>query len=232
MSTLTHIAIHNSGGLQLDAYASTRQVTPEQINAYHKGHFQMESKFLPGQWGGYNFGYSPVTREFHQFRAIGEETAAQRGWNFNTISICIFGNYTKRPGSGLSVDPMTPEMEKDIAHFVLDLINGNSRGYVTAPNTKLDLSMARVFPHRWFQAGTDCYGTALPDSWIQNLLAKYRYTTNDGIKDVETRDKLRQTLIALILRLRAELARREAIKLAIGGSPFDKGDCPEFLLTA
>lgn len=228
MSTLTHIAVHHSGGTATSGIASTIHSTPDQINDFHKGRFNLPSKYIAGQWGGYNFGYSPITRKFHQFRALGEETAAQKGWNFNTISICIFGNYSKLPGMQLSVDKMTEQTEKDIATFIHNLIHNHFVGtdkVVIAPNTKFDLSLDRVRPHRWYaNGGTECYGTYLTDDWLRTILAKYKVVPL--LPDPVERTKLVQKILKLKMLIKDLIERKTALKVAGMVSSLDKGGCP------
>jgi len=226
MAVLRYIAVHHSGGTQYNPLASTSHTTHEQINKYHKDFFDFPSS-IPGEWGGYNFGYSPITREFHQFRPLGEETAAQRGWNFNTISLCIYGNYMKIPGSSLSVDRMDEYIERDIALFILKLINKDHGLWKIKPYTQFDLSISRVHAHRWFQpTTTECYGTALTDSWVQNILARYRLTKKKN--DIEQRLIIYRQLLALFLKIQSLIQQRDA--MMVSASPFDRGDCPGHVL--
>lgn len=227
MAKITHIAIHHSGGTQSNPLASTKGVTFESINAYHKQRWNFPSRFIPNQFGGYNFAYSPVTRSWHQFRAIGEETAAQIGWNLNTIPICILGNYTKG-----GADKMTKQIEEDIAMFILKLIdNPRGQGFVIAPNTEIDLSISRVQPHRWFNPGhTECYGSALSNSWIAGILAKYKLEKHEGlvvdggrvsrdttIETLKERISLLQQILKLMLAIHS-FASRKSDRIEIGAA--------------
>lgn len=167
--------------------------------------------YIPGQYGGYNFAYDPKTRVFHQFRAIGEETAAQRGYNFDTISICIIGNYSRVAGTTVPVDPMTETIERDIAKFIYDLIEGD-HDWLVVTDTKIDLSITRVHPHRFYQMNTECYGMALNDRWITDVLARYTRVPAPApdAGELKVRIKLLQQLVSLYLELAALIQRRDS----------------------
>lgn len=218
---ITHTAVHHAGGLGANRYASTQHITVKQINSAHKARWNFPSKFIPNSYAGYNFIYTPYDRKFTQTRAIGEETAAQIGWNLNTISLCIVGNYTALPNSQ-TVDPMTKEIEEDVAEFIFDLING-SHSWVIAPNTKIDLSLSRVHPHRWY-GHTECYGTGLSDKWLTDLLAAYKKPPQEPL---QKRVALLKKLVSLYLRL-LSLQDGGRIKASLG-SDFEHRECPGHL---
>lgn len=220
MAIIRNIAIHHAGGFASNPYGSSRGLTWQNVNEAHKARWNFESMFIPGSYGGYNFIYDPKDHSFHQFRAIGEETAAQIGYNFDTLSICIIGNYSIVPGSTLPADRMDEQIEKDIALFTLELIAGNFSGIKIAPNTKIDLSILRAFPHRHYQPGTECYGTALTDSWIQNVLSKY--TLEPHSQTLQERLGMLQQLLALYMKLNALIALRDAKMRVKGASPLDR----------
>lgn len=216
--TIRNIAIHHAGGFQMNAYASSRHLSFDDINEAHKQRWNFPSQHIPGQYGGYNFIYDPKTRKFHQYRAIGEETAAQKGFNFDTVSICIIGNYSINPRTRLPVDKMEEFMEEDIASFIYKLINQNfdSRDgiyIIGVTGTNIDLSVTRVHPHRFYQSGTECYGSALSDNWMSTILSRYKQ--NPDTKELETRGKILQELVKLYIQLKTLLQQREAQKRSL-----------------
>lgn len=179
MADIRFIAIHHAGGIASDPYASSLALTPAKVSTAHKARWDFPSEYMKDPagkpwYGGYNCIYDPKDRSFTQFRAIGEETAAQYGYNFNTFSVCIIGNYSKRPlgAPAGTVDPMTETIKDDIAKFLHDLMEGNRRGLVVAPGTGLDFDISRVHPHRFYQQ-TECYGTGLDDNLFRDLLVAY-----------------------------------------------------------
>lgn len=232
MSTIKNIAVHHSGGLGSDQFASTRHLTFNSIENAHAGrrdwfgyHAHLSSL---GYHVGYNFVYDPKTREFTQARAIGEETLAQVGYNFNTISICIIGNYMRKPLTQESVDPMTLQMEADIAHFIRDLINGNKRSYIVAEGTQLSLSESRVYAHRVLQPTTNCYGTFLLDNWARDLLTEYSVIEVQEDDTIVLQERL--MLYVTILKLYQKIVdlKMQIQKMSLGFSPHEKS-CSGFI---
>lgn len=181
MNTISYIALHHAGGIGNDPYASSLFLTHESINRAHQARWNFRSS--RGFYGGYNVAYDPKTREFFQYRAIGEETAAQKGFNFNTFSLCVIGNYMVNPRTGRPVDMMHAFVEEDIARFLLDLINGNRRGLEVVRGTIIDLSVTKINPHRYYQL-TDCNGSSLPDNWGRKIILNYEYKNNPLLRQL------------------------------------------------
>lgn len=173
---IKNIAVHHSGTIGSDPYVSSAHLTPAKVSDAHKARWNFPSQFMKRNdgtpwYGGYNVIYDPKDRKFTQFRAIGEETAAQYGYNFNTFSLCIIGNFMKK--NGQPVDVLTTTIETDVVKFLHDLINGNRRNLYVVPGTVVDLAISRVNPHRFYQK-TDCYGSAIGDTHFRDLLVKYQ----------------------------------------------------------
>lgn len=219
MRSILNIAVHHAGGTQADYYASSLHMTPAGISEAHKGRWNFPSQYMKDPagrpwYGGYNCIYDPKDRTFTQFRAIGEETAAQIGFNFNTFSLCIIGNYMIKPGSWprASVDPLTEQIQRDVTMFLHDLIDGNKRGLFVAPDTTINLDVSRVHPHRYYQAGTDCYGTFSSDTYFRDLLITFKPVPVPPIDQrptaiststvtLEQRNALIQSLLQLVAKL-------------------------------
>lgn len=172
------IYIHHSGSIGSDKYSSSAHLTPAQINQAHKERWNFKSSL--GYFGGYNVIYDPKTREFTQHRAIGEETAAQRGYN-NEFSLCIIGNYSRTPigAPKSSVDELKPQTRTDVSEFLFDLINGNIRQLRVHSGTTPNFSIQRVFPHRKV-GSTECYGSFLDDTVFKADLINL-YTEKIGL---------------------------------------------------
>lgn len=214
MATIRNIAIHHAGGLGNDKYASTKHLTVGHINNAHKTRWEFPSTMKQPNgtpwYFGYNVIYDPKDRSFTQGRALGEETAAQYGYNFDTFSVCIIGNFMRRPMSNpsASVDPLTKQIEEDIVLFLHDLINGNKRRLTVLPGTTVELAIERVRPHRFYQT-TECYGTGIPENYFRDLLIQYKpvvVTAPDGkTKEqiLEERNRLMQTIMQLIAQISA-----------------------------
>lgn len=233
MLTIRNIAIHHAGGTKHNRYASTAHLTFDDIEHAHRtredwiGYRAHKSRM--GFYTGYNAVYDPKTRAIRQARQIGEETLAQRRFNFNTFSLCIIGNFTmKRDGRG-PVDPMTIQIEEDVTRFLHDLINGNKGNLQIAEGATLDLSINRVRPHRFYQS-TECYGTALKDNHFRTLLINYEpvvVTAPDGkMKEtLQERAALMRTLMLLTARLQDLIARVNKLAGRLAGK--DLGSAEE-----
>ena len=229
MATLRNIAVHHAGGLGNNAYASTRHLTVDHINNAHKARWNFPSKFINGRgsYAGYNFIYDPKDRTFTQCRAIGEETAAQYGHNFDTVSICIIGNFMRKPLSNptVPVDPLTSETKEDITKFLYGLINqkpvnGIDIDPVVAPGAVVDLSISRVQPHRYFQS-TNCYGTAIANNFFRDLLIRYKpvvVTAPDGRTKEQVLEE-RNALLQVIMQLLARLTELNRMLERLGSKP-------------
>src|SRR5687767_8209126 len=96
------IGIHHSGGIGNRYYASSQYLTANDVNNAHRQRWPNFPSELNGMFMGYNF-FIDVTGKITQGRYIGEETAAQKGSNKNTISICLAGNFSKYQGEPVDV---------------------------------------------------------------------------------------------------------------------------------
>ncbi len=174
------ICVHNTGGLGANSMASTQHLTPDAIEPDHKNRFGMLSSL--GSYIGYNF-YISKLGVIYQARAIGEETAAQRGHNYNgeAISICLAGNFTK------GVDRPTFAQTEALKGLIGQI------------------PRAKVVPHRFLQAGTDCFGSGLPDNYFSTF---YTFDIDkpqpiQGVEYLKKRISLLQQLLALYQQLKA-----------------------------
>lgn len=162
---IKYIAVHNTGGTQADNSASSQNMTAAQVDAYHKSRWNFRSEL--GRYGGYNF-FIDRNGDVTQFRKIGEETAAQYGHNFDTISICLAGNF-----SVMSMDRPTKLQEKALVH-VIDWIMRYQFGmksglFSVKEGTVLNVDVSRIVPHRALQSGTECNGMKLENGWARDL---------------------------------------------------------------
>lgn len=211
---IVNIAIHHSGTIGSSPYVSSAHLTVGKISDAHKERWDFPSQYMTKKNGlpwyaGYNFVYDPKDRSFVQTRAIGEETAAQTGFNFDTISICIIGNFTN------GVDKLSWQAQEDVTKFLHDLLQNNRRGLFVAPGTELSLSISRVWPHRHFQQ-TKCYGDSIPDNHFRELLIRSAPPTapaSSSLSQLEERNKAVQALLQVYMKLldvlRAQLAEKQ-----------------------
>lgn len=136
-----------------------------QVNASHRGRWpEFPSQLRPDLWVGYNF---IIWRDgsWLQARFIGEETAAQKGHNFDTVSISLQGRFTKNN------DKPSEAQIKTLRWMMKALVSGTleNTGFRVMQNTKLVIGKTNIFPHRVLQPGTECYGTGLNDKWALDV---------------------------------------------------------------
>jgi len=235
---ISNIIVHNSGGVSNDNFMSTANITPQSISTYHKSKWNFPSKFIKDEglrYAGYNVIYDPKTRKFYQCRALGEETAAAIGKNFDSFHICIIGNFNfKKLSKTELVDTMFTYMYEDVVSFLIDLIDGNKRGLVVAPDTIIELSRNRIYPHRMF-AATNCFGTGLEDNFFLEKVLSYTKVapptpdpvqpTTDIVKVSEIVKEIR-LLIALLTKFLAYV--RIGNRKIITSGPEDREDPENF----
>lgn len=156
METIKNIGVHHFAG----------NLTLPQLNASHKARWpDLPSELRPDLWVGYNF---VIWKDgtWTQTRYIGEETAAQVGHNFDTVSMCMAGNFTA------GIELPTEAQKKTLKWLILSVQQGNpvSVGLAVKQGTVLQIDPKNVFPHRVLQPNhTECYGSALSDDWAEKL---------------------------------------------------------------
>lgn len=184
------LSIHHFGGLANSFYASTKNLTEAQINNAHRSRWPDFPSKLNNSFIGYNIIIWP-SGEWKQYRLIGEETAAQRTFNFNTLSVALAGNFTYLPTTNQLVDKPT-ESQKETLKMILKAATSSDvfpalykLGIKVANGTELKMSMFKIYPHRLFQP-TKCYGD-LPDDWARNLLFdEYSILTRNILKSIQS----------------------------------------------
>lgn len=93
-----------------------------------------------------------------QARAIGEETAAVIGYNFNSVSICLDGNF--------DIEKPTIAQMKALRALLVEIMGMKG----------VTVSIRNVLPHRGSYdllhepEQKSCYGRLLPDTWAQSLV--------------------------------------------------------------
>lgn len=163
---IKYIVIHHT--------AVSHKVNPDQFintNDYHKQLFNMKSSL--GFWVGYNYTIS-ASGNVRQTRVDGEETAAQIGHNFDSISICLDGNFDIEFPTDAQVNALT------------ELIKEKARIY--------GVRSENIVPHRRF-ANKSCYGKNLSDTWASNLIGLSTPSTSCVEKDrviIEQKDTLKK----------------------------------------
>ena len=181
-SSTKWVCVHHSGGIENNPLASTKLFTAETINKAHQAKWNYKSSL--GYFGGYNF-FCDYWGNMTQFRAVGEETMAQKGYNFNgqVVSICLAGNFTK------GVDIPSEAQKTALKELILQ--------FPQVPNTN-------IVPHRHF-GQTDCYGLGLSDDWARNL-PDVSYTMGPDIEEQK------KTLLKKIIELYKAIINKLLLK--------------------
>ena len=158
---IRYIAVHHSGGLRNLPYASTQNLSLGEINNAHQSLWPDFISSL-GYYVGYNF-VILKDGQLIQTRSIGEETAANKNHNFDTISVCLVGNFT--PG----VDIPTFQQTYVLKNLLLNIIEKRLENYKIQSGAVIDVPIENIVPHRYLSP-TTCYGSSLNDNWARNLI--------------------------------------------------------------
>jgi N-acetylmuramoyl-L-alanine amidase len=138
-------------------------------NEYHKKTFNMVSSL--GFYVGYNY---EISRDgvVRKAREEGEETAAVKGYNKNSVSICLDGDFDNE-------DP-TDAQKTALSKLLKEVKERHS------------IPIENIRPHRAV-ANKTCYGKRLKDDWAQNLVRgveQYqlaKFTTAELIAELQRR---------------------------------------------
>lgn len=171
MAKIKYLAVHHSGGTLANPYFSSQSMTLAELERAHRARWPDFESSL-GFYTGYNIVVF-ADGSWVQARKFGEETAAQKGHNFDTISICLMGNFSIDPKTGSAVDKPTDaqlrayrKLAKAIYQKTFEV---DEKKLSVVPGTEVDIPLQNVVPHRMLQL-TECYGFLLPDHWARNLL--------------------------------------------------------------
>lgn len=152
----------------------------EATNAYHKQVFNMKSSL--GFYVGYNYEISKAGI-VRKAREEGEETAAVKGYNKNSISICLDGNFDENVPSTGQKEALTKLLREVMARH--------------------NIPASKIVPHRTFAQKT-CYGSRLSDDWARSLV-----TEKAPEMSIEDMEKLIVQLTAQIKAIQKALALKK-----------------------
>lgn len=163
------IAIHHSA-----VHSSRPQL--EAIDRYHRDKWDMKSKL--GWYVGYNF-LIDVDGVTTQTREIGEETMAQLGHNFDTISICLAGDFNSH---------MPSEAQKRSLSDLIQRLRKSHKGI-------------KVKLHREMQAHRTCPGKLFTREYLETAIL------GDGAKP-DPEDEKKQAMIRAELAKQISLLQK------------------------
>lgn len=173
LNTPKYLIVHHTGGTDFDPLADSSNQTFEVVNEYHRN--------APAVWLGeysslgYAIGYTyfiDKTGKVTQGRADTDEGAHCKGYNTQSIGICLAGNF----------DATMPTQEQ------IDAL----KKLVAIKMDQYKISLSKVVPHRTFASKT-CFGRLLPDDWVQKLMTPPAVTsvcTSEIVKKASLWDDL------------------------------------------
>lgn len=199
MNVIKFMAKHHAGGIANDKYARSQHLTAENIDAAHRVRWNFVSSL--GKYGGYNF-FIEKNGKVTQFRAIGEETAAQIGFNFNAVSTCFAGNFVME--NGVPIEAPTEEQKLADINLTHKIMTGDFSGIAVIPGTEIKLTPESIHHHSFFQNTTEC--DCLSDGYWRDNYKKYLATANTFVTSSTSKTfDLIDAIIALLLQLKEHL---------------------------
>ncbi|MBU6430901.1 MAG: N-acetylmuramoyl-L-alanine amidase [Patescibacteria group bacterium] len=146
----TKIIVHHSADItQTDQLAK--------INEYHK------ERDFPVSSLGYYVGYHYLINhagQLTQTRKIEDEGAHCIGLNFDSIGICMEGNF--------DIELPTDAQKATLGNLLVELC------------AQFNFDVTDIFPHRCFR-NTSCYGNLLSPDWARILFLDYKDKNNEKI---------------------------------------------------
>lgn len=192
---IQYLVFHHSGGIGNNALASSQRLSFDDINRAHRSQWpNFPSELDPSIFIGYTGVIFPD--RFVQTRLLGEELAANKGYNKETLAFCIMGNFMKVGNT--TVDQMT-QFQKDTAEKIAIAIFENRPqdvGLKIKGGYQQSITMKNIIPHRFLNF-TECYGTGLGDDWGRNLV----------IPHIRKKIALLQQLLELYIKISDALKR-------------------------
>lgn len=147
MNRPNYLIVHHTGGTDQDPLADTSHHTFEIVDNWHRQLWNFRSSL--GHFIGYHY-FIDKTGKVTQGRADYDEGAHTKGYNTQSIGICLAGNFDSTKPTKAQTDALRS--------LLLQLMN---KHHIAAEN---------IVPHRKF-ANKTCYGRNLTDSWARDLVA-------------------------------------------------------------
>lgn len=142
-NTPKKIIVHHSGD-------ATKEDQFAKINDYHK------SREFPISTLGFYVGYHYLINhegELTKCREESDEGAHTRGLNFQSIGVCLEGNF--------NMEQPTQAQKETLGKLLVELCE------------RYFLDVMDIYPHRAF-GNTDCYGNTLDNNWARILYLDYK----------------------------------------------------------
>ncbi len=146
MSKPQYIIVHHTGGTDANPKQDSSGYTVKQCDADHKARFNMKSSL--GWYVGYQY-FIDKEGIVTQTRNDLEEGAHTIGRNFDSIGICLAGNFDVTLPTQAQIDAL--------------------QKLITYKKYQYSIPVDNIYPHRHF-ANKTCYGMRLTDDWARSLL--------------------------------------------------------------
>jgi len=173
------ILLHHSGGVIGNPLEDTAHHTLEIINNWHRSERYPKSSM--GFYAGYHY-IIEKTGRIRQARLLTEEGAHCKGFNNQSVGICMTGNFD-RPSSWVNSYPTQAQIKS--LKTLLDEITD-----------KYNINVNRIVPHRKFAFKT-CYGRNLGDDWGKGLFSEV----------IKMKISLIERVIVLLIKLKSMITR-------------------------
>lgn len=164
-----YIIVHHTGGTDAQPLADSSNYTVAQCDADHKVRFNMKSSL--GFYVGYTY-FIDKAGVVTQTRKDTEEGAHTKGYNSNSIGICLAGNFDATMPTDAQIKSLTILLQEKMKQYAISVTN--------------------IVPHRTF-ANKTCYGNKLPNDWAQKLVGTPQPT--------RSKDDIKKEIINLINQL-------------------------------
>lgn len=151
-NSVKYLVVHHTGGTESNPLEDTSHHTFVQVNAWHR--------VDPDVWLGYysSLGFAIGYHYFidkkgkiTQGREDKDEGAHCKGYNTQSLGICLAGNFDVTMPTKEQIDALTALLK--------------------AKKTEYSIPNEKIVPHRKF-ANKSCYGKHLSNDWLQQLLSE------------------------------------------------------------
>lgn len=161
-----YLIIHHCGGTDLQPLFDSSNQTFAQVNEAHRLNSNVNLGYPSslGYYIGYHY-FIDKTGLITQGRTDSDEGAHTRGYNLQSLGICLAGNFD-----------LTLPNEVQIASL---------KRLMARLSDLYQIPFANILPHRHFAAKT-CYGRLLADSWAADLLRNYSAVPSPCTTERET----------------------------------------------
>lgn len=172
MNKIEFLIIHTEGSPVI-----TNDLAFNRVNEYHK--LKGFDKSSLGFYCGYHY-FIEKSGLLIQARLDTDEGMHTKGYNFQSLGICMAGNGDTEMPTSLQIETL--------------------KKWLLEKTKQYNISKDKILPHRKFLTNFEksCYGSLLPDNWAMNLL-------DEEINNLKKQISLLQQLLVLWKKLKSLL---------------------------